>query len=537
MEYFIGLIVLLVIILALLKEYNKNNQKSKKNVNKKIAKNVEIKKNIQDKRVVINDIKELEKIDNYDSSKIELKENNYIKADVSLLDDAKKRSISEEEIRNKTKIIDDTLSAFKINAKVCNVNISTLVSVFEIDISPNTNVDKIKNIFDNFKVSLGNKKIRLIIPIPNKNTIGIEIPNNSEDKIVLKEMLKDIPDEYKDSNILIPVGIDSYGNKKYFDLSKYQNLLVVGASGSGKKTFLHSVITTSLINTTPNELKIIIIDNSKTEFAIYESVNNTYTLVNDLNKIDSIFRTINLEINKRKEEFALVNAKNIYEYNKLTNKLLNFESILLIINSYNDIYQVNKNINNYISEIINNGKDFGINIILSSNNSYSKFEKYIDELDFGSVILFKSNNDFKYNKVTDNDILLGNGDMFCKLYGEKEISRLQAPYVTFEESKRIVDSIRENNVFSEYNYDVTKSILEQKNRNDNVEKDVLYDEILNYAIKVGQISASIIQRKYLIGYNRAAHIIDMLEENGIVGPAKGSKPRDVLVKLDKEDEI
>ena len=550
MEFFLGLIVLFIIVFTLVKDYYKKDKNSKKDkhiVNKKKNVNyIENNKedNKEDRRLTIKSIDEIEKIKNIETLEYIKEEIDYVKPNISLLDDGEKDNVSGDEIKNKIKIIDDTLNSFKINAKVCNVNISTLVSVFEIEISPNTNVDKIKNIFDNFKVALGNKKIRLIIPIPGKNTIGIEVPNDYESKIVLKDMLSDIPDKYKNSNILIPVGIDSYGKKKYFDLSDYQNLLVVGSPGSGKKNFLHSIITSSLINNTPNELKIIIIDNSKTEFAVYESANYMVNVISDSKKIESTFKTISNKMNERKEELSTCNSKDIYEYNKQGGKLINFESILLIINSYSDIYQSNKAINNYINEIINNGKNLGVNLILCANNSYSKFDKYIDELDFNSVILFKSNNDFKYNKVTDNDILLGNGDMFCKLYGEKDITRLQSPYITFDESKRIVNFIKENNnrprysdSFDNFESDNESSGSVSGGESSSEQKDVLYDEILNYAIRMGQISASLIQRKYSIGYNRAARIMDMFEEKGIVGPAKGSNPRKVLVKLGDESEI
>lgn len=528
MKGFIGVIVVLIIIYALFRE-NINNffNKSKiKKVNEEKHNDIVIpKEKEEDKRIEVTSIEDLipKKVEQI----IETKE--YVKPNISLLTKCKNVVASNEDVNKKKDIINDTFNAFNVKASISNVYIGSLASVYEVELG-NTKIEKVESIKDELILNLGNKGIRILKPIPGKNTLGIEVPNENKGIVYLKNMLNNVPKEYKDSKVLIPLGMDTCGEYHYFDLNECQNLLVTGGHSTGKSSFLNSIIITNLLRSTPEELKFILVDGRKNELEQYDNLPNNFSTYFGNDNVDYYLVKILDEIERRIKEFNECGFSNIIEYNSK----YNFNKmcyLLVIIDAYQDFFKSENN-KHIINEIIHLGNESGVYLIVSSNNTYSKFEHELQELDFSSISLFQTKNDFKYNRVKDDDILLGNGDAFHKIFGSNLIIRTQVPYVSFDDIKNVTQFIRSNNSYKykdSFKEEVVTDVF-------NTEEDPLYKEILLYTISMKKISSSLIQRKFRLGYNRTARIIDKLEENGIVSPVKSNGYRDVLVKMKEDDD-
>ena len=448
----LALIIIIVIFYELIFKNSKlllkiKSLKNKKNNNVIIEKENNNESTHEDKRVVITSIKDLPPKEVKEEEKIIEEVKEYIKPQINMLSKSKKEAIDQSIIDEKINIINDTLKSFKIKAKVCNTDIGAQVSVFEVELLGNTKIEKIVDIQDELKVSLGTKNLILLIPVPGKSTIGIEIPNNKMNMVSLREVISNIPNNYKESKILVPLGLNPFGNYRFADLTKYQQLLVTGGFSSGKTSFLNSVIVSNLIMSTPNDLKLVLIDSEKSEFSIYDGLKNLMCpVITDYKKaIDYLIHVVEI-IKERQETLYKFKTPNIEEYNKRYSKFNNhMEHILVIINSYYDIYLFNDCVQELINKIIYDGRECGVNIILSANNNHYKTQEVLSELDFNSIVLFKSRENFISNKVKDNNVLLGSGDAFYKLFGDSEEERIQTPYVEYEDIKRIVSFLKEKN--------------------------------------------------------------------------------------------
>ena len=533
--WFLGLLVAAIIIYALFKEdinlyirkYKRKNSINNENIIVREEVHEE-EKSEEDRRIVIESIKDLEneKVEEIEEVTVEAKE--YVKPNIGLLTKSKNIVASEEDINKKKEIINDTFNEFNVKAKVSNVYIGSLASVYEIELGK-TKIEKVESVKSELSLHLGTTNIRILKPIPGKNTLGIEIPNKEKGKVFLRNMLNSIPSEYKNAKVLIPLGMDTCGEYHYIDLNEYQNLLVTGGHNSGKTCFLHSIILTNLLRSTPEELKFILIDARKGELEQYERLTNIYSSNFDGVLIDDYLIKIYEELLNRTKILRACGFSNIDEYNSKypEQKICR---LLVVIDAYQDFFSSESN-RFVINELIHSGKESGINLIVSSNNTYAKFEHELQELDFSSISLFQTKNDFKYNRVKDDGNLIGVGDSYHKVPNNNLIIRTQTPYVSFEDIKSVVNFIKLKNITHKYS-DVFAKVVEEVKTEDN---DPVYDEVLDFAIRTGQISASLIQRRFKIGYNRSARLIDKFEERGIVGPPRGDKPREVLVKYKEEE--
>ena len=524
--------VILVIVYIIVERDKKKKNKEKEyideqyTVSEKLNTPVNDIENIEVSREVINSIEKQE----------------YIKPPRDLLKKYSQKRLDDEEINKKTNIINDTLKEFKLNAKVCNVDIGAQLSVYEIQLIGNTRVQKVMDLENDLKLALGVKNIKMINPVPGKPTIGVEIPNDDLTCIGLRQMLKDIPNNKNG----IVLGKDYYGNTEYIEVEKINNVLIAGRPDSGKTLFLHNVIITTLLKTTPEEIKMVIIDPKRIEFNNYNNLPHLLTpVVTDSKKSYDVLEKLVVMMNKRYETFKHIRVKNIQSYNEYIDKelkenpncgLKRMPLVLIIIDSYIDLVAFNgKNITEAISIIAQKGNLVGIHLIISVSRPSTDVMQGDIKINMPNRISFDLSSSLDSKTILDSvgaENLLGNGDMLCKVVDKDDLLRLQAPYISDEEIIKVVNYIKEKNVNFKDNIIFDDVVKTKKEESSDDKEDVLYDEILNYAIRMGQISASIIQRKYGIGYNRAAHIMDMFEKRGIVGPANGSKPRDVLVKYE-----
>ena len=314
--------------------------------------------------------------------------------------------------------------------------------------------------------------------------------------------------------------------------------------------FLNNIIMTSLLKLDPDEIKMLIIDPKRVEFNIYNGIPHLLTpIITDINKAIVALQKILADMNDRLEMFNVVGVRNIEAYNECIDKkikndpncgLKKMSIILVIIDELADLVVNGGNqVKELLLTIIQHCNLTGIHFIISTQRPSIDIISNDIKINFPNRISFDVSSSIDSKVILDTvgaENLFGNGDMMCHAVGYDELLRLQAPYVSDNEIARVVNFVKNNNKNITYdkNFDDKKTMDLLNTNVKEKQRDVLYEEVLNYAIRMGQISATLIQRKYSIGYNRAARIMDMFEERGIVGPAKGSKPRDVLVKYEED---
>ena len=469
--------------------------------------------------------------------------NSYKKPVISLLKNISgNRVMSPDKILEVTKNIEAMFNEYKVNGKVVEVHVGPNFTQYEIEIPKNTKLDKIMNMRKDLLFASGDDNAIFDIPIKGKSTIGITVKNLKQEKVNFKDLLEELikNKEFK-NNLSFPLGRDSVlGTSQFTTLQNENSFLITGTIGTGKSIFLNDMLMNFLYTKTPEELKFILIDPKKVEFINYNDIPHLMVpVVTDLKKSFSVLQKILVEIDDRCESFKNSKTKNIQSYNEYVEKELKKNPncglnkmfyILIVIDELSDLmFYGKKEMIEFINKISSMSRMTGIYLIASTNQPYAVEKELMEVLH--TTISFSLTESMYATKVgmLDADKLLGPGEMIYKSVNNNEAKRIQSPYISDEEIVNVLNYIKENN-------GKPKTLnTPEKSNNDNNQKDVLYDEILNYAIRMGQISASLIQRKYSIGYNRAARIMDQFEEQGIVGPANGSKPREVLIKLERRN--
>ena len=520
-----------------------------------------------DKRVVITSVEDLEpkkaevdtvkKVEEYNATN-----EVYIKPPIDLLDlnkNNKNKANSTEVISQNTKVLERVFTDFGMNARVVEVHVGPAVTQYEMSLERGTKVNKVLSISREIALALAAKEVRIEAPIPGKNTIGVEVPNQSIIPVSMREIMDAISKNGKldDSKLLAPLGRDIMGNVKYVEINKTPHMLVAGATGSGKSVCINNIIVSILMRTTPDEVKMVLVDPKKVEFNVYDGIPHLLTpVVTDPKKASVALQKIVVMMDDRYETFKNSNTKNITTYNEYVEKelkknpncgLKKMPFILVVIDELADLMLVAaKEVEESIMRITQLARAAGIHLIVATQRPSTDVITGVVKANIPTRISFAVSSSIDSRTILDMtgaEKLLGKGDMLYKPMDDNNPTRIQGSFISDGEIGRVVEFIKERSHGPRYSDDFNNlsnasesaSSSEASGEPSGGAKDVLYDEVLNYAIRMGQISASLIQRKYSIGYNRAARIMDMFEERGIVGPAKGSKPRDVLVKLESSE--
>ena len=487
----------------------------------------------------------------------------YKKPSIQLLNPTKNKgkANSTEIINSNTKILERTFIDYGIKAKVIEVHVGPAVTQYEMELERGTKVNKVLSISREIALALAAKEVRIEAPIPGKNTVGVEIPNQTIMAVSMREIMEDLErnPKYKDSKLAAPLGRDIMGNVKCVEINKTPHMLVAGATGSGKSVCINNIILAILMRATPDEVKMVLVDPKKVEFNVYEGIPHLLTpVVTDPKKASAALQKIVVEMDDRYETFKNSGTKNIQTYNDYVEKelkknpncgLTKMPFILVVIDELADLMLVAaKEVEESIMRITQLARAAGIHLIVATQRPSTDIITGVVKSNIPTRISFAVSSSIDSRTILDMvgaEKLLGKGDMLYKPMDDNTPTRIQGSFVSDDEIERVVNFVKENCNPPKYNEKFTNldstsssegNYSGDASGNGGGVKDVLYDEILNYAIRMGQISASLIQRKYSIGYNRAARIMDQFEEQGIVGPAKGSKPRDVLVKLESQNE-
>ena len=521
---------------------------------------------VVDNRVVINSVEELkrskepikaptEKQNNMEQLSIpEVKKDNHIYRlpSMSLLEDPVKIKKSNNDfVRNHRLVLEGVLGDFGIRAKVVDIHIGPSVTQYEIQIPNGTKVSKILTLNKEIALALAAKDVRIQAPIPGKSTIGIELPNPNITPVRIKEIVNNVPQSQLGAKILASLGKDIMGRVQTMDITKTPHLLVAGATGSGKSVCINSMIATILMKYRPDEVKLVMVDPKKVELSNYNGVPHLICpVVTNPKKASVALQKIVVEMERRYETFSETGVKNIATYNDWIDRqndkdpsviLKKMPYIVVIIDELADLMLVAaKEVEDSIMRITQMARAAGIHLIVATQRPSTDVITGVVKANIPSRISFAVASQIDSRTILDSpgaEKLLGKGDMLYLPMGENAPMRIQGCFISDEEIQRVIDYVCKEQI-AQYDNTLTEEPEQDHNPvsgdKENYE-DPLYDEIVDFAIQTGKISASLLQRRFRLGYNRAARVIDLLEDRGIVGPSNGSKPREVLVKLQETD--
>lgn len=468
-----------------------------------------------------------------------------------ILDPVPQQSSNSENARNarvRGKQLIDLLEQFDIHAHLADVHIGPSVTQFEVQTEATVKVSKILGLTDNLKMSLEAKDIRIEAPIPGRNAVGIEIPNEKATPVKMRELVNTISEKDKNEPLLFMLGKDLLGRTITCRIDKMPHLLIAGATGSGKSVCMNSIITSLLLRTKPDEVKMLLIDPKKVEFTPYRAIPHLIgPVINDAAEANNALKVIVRIMDERYNIFAANGVRNIAGYHALLAKkpveerkrMDKMPYIVVIIDELADLMLVaGKEVEASIQRITQLARAAGIHLIVATQRPSTDVITGIIKANIPSRIAFSVSSGIDSRTILDHvgaERLLGNGDMLYMPIGQNSPTRIQGVFVTDDEVERIASACAEQGGPL---YDDSFIMLEGVNNNEGggleVSDDPLFQEIKDYVIDAQKASTSLLQRRFGIGYNRAARMIDELERSGIIGPAQGSKPREVYVKKDRE---
>ena len=490
------------------------------------------------KRRIIEEVKEkpTQEID-----KIEVNEesyDNYVLPPITLLNNpTKKQTVTKGDIVEKSKILQSTFNNFGIEVKIVKAIVGPSITQFQILPTPGTKVSKIVNLSNDIALNLAAKDVRIEAPIPGKSLIGIEIPNSVNELVTMKEVFVNDKDN---SPLSVALGKDVSGEAMFTRIDKTPHLLIAGSTGSGKSVCVNTIITSILLKNKPDKVKLIMIDPKMVELSIYDGIPHLLTsVVTDPLKAADVLHKVVLEMESRYREFARTRVRNIEGYNKIAEKDPDYKElpyIVVIIDELADLMMVSsKEVEESIARIAQKARAAGIHMIIATQRPSVDVITGVIKTNIPSRIAFAVSSSVDSRTILDKsgaETLLGKGDMLYLSADSSKPVRIQGAFLSDDEVEKVVDFVKSQSE-AQYDPNMTPSeVSSQSGGSSADEADPLYKEVLLFIAKTQKASASLLQRRFKIGYNRAARIIDMLEEDGYIGPVDGSKPRKVF--LEKE---
>ena len=475
---------------------------------------------------VVNDLKSEESYDNYQLPPVTLLNN-----------PVKKQTITKGDVVKKSKILQSTFNNFGIEVKIVKAIVGPSITQFQILPTPGTKVSKIVNLSNDIALNLAAKDVRIEAPIPGKSLIGIEIPNTVNELVTMKEVFVNDEDN---SPLSVTLGKDVSGESIFTRIDKTPHLLIAGSTGSGKSVCVNTIITSILLKNKPDKVKLIMIDPKMVELSIYDGIPHLLTsVVTDPIKAADVLHKVVLEMENRYREFARARVRNMEGYNKIAAKDSDYKElpyIVVIIDELADLMMVSsKEVEESIARIAQKARAAGIHMIIATQRPSVDVITGVIKTNIPSRIAFAVSSSIDSRTILDKsgaETLLGKGDMLYLSADSSKPVRIQGAFLSDEEVEKVVDYVKSQSE-AQYDPNMTPSeVSSQGGVSSDDEVDTIYKEVLLFIAKTQKASASLLQRRFKIGYNRAARIIDMLEEDGYIGPVDGSKPRKVF--LEKE---
>ncbi|PHK48995.1 DNA translocase FtsK [Staphylococcus edaphicus] len=456
---------------------------------------------------------------------------------------AKQKATSKAEVQKKGQLLETTLKNFGVDARVTQIKIGPAVTQYEIQPAQGVKVSKIVNLHNDIALALAAKDIRIEAPIPGRSAVGIEVPNDKISLVSLKEVL----DEKFPAHNKLEVGLgrDISGDPITVELNKMPHLLVAGSTGSGKSVCINGIITSILLNAKPHEVKLMLIDPKMVELNIYNGIPHLLIpVVTNPHKASQALEKVVAEMERRYDLFQHSSTRNIEGYNEairrqnleLDEKQSELPYIVVIVDELADLMMVaGKEVENAIQRITQMARAAGIHLIIATQRPSVDVITGLIKNNIPSRIAFAVSSQIDSRTIIDSsgaDKLLGKGDMLYVANGGSTRTRVQGAFLSDQEVQDVVNYVVEQqkaNYVKEMEPDAPVEKSEMKS------EDALYDEAYLFVIEQQKASTSLLQRQFRIGYNRASRLMDDLERNQVIGPQKGSKPRQILVDLDSDE--
>lgn len=469
---------------------------------------------------------------------------------LTLLKDAGKKSRSTANVsaaNDAGRQLIEILDQFGVKATLVATHIGPAVTKFEVKPDLGVRVNKISNLQYDIKMALAAKDIRIEAPIPGKSAVGIEIPNVEKTSVSMKELMKNIPDKLAESKMLFALGKDLMGNCVYGELNRMPHLLIAGATGSGKSVCVNSIITSILMRARPDEVKLLLVDPKKVEFTPYKEIPHLLgPVITDGEEANRALKVIVTMMDNRYELFSMAGVRNIAGYNAYIEAhpeegLSPLPWVVVIIDELADLMLVAaKEVEASIQRITQLARAAGIHLIVATQRPSVDVITGVIKANIPSRIAFAVSSAVDSRTILDQmgaEKLLGYGDMLYVPVGETVATRVQGVFVSDDEVADICEFVSRQGKPKFDDAFLRLELLDGGVGPTTSEVgDPLYEEVKEFIISTRKASTSLIQRKFSIGYARAARLVDTLEDNGIIGPARGSKPREVYAKSEQIEE-
>ncbi|MEA3560318.1 MAG: DNA translocase FtsK [Candidatus Omnitrophota bacterium] len=452
-----------------------------------------------------------------------------------------------DDLNANARVLEETLRDFGIEVKVTEINRGPVITRYEVLPAPGVKVNRIVALSDDLALTLKAASIHIVAPIPGKSAVGIEVPNSSMTLVYLKEVLQSSEWQNSSSTLRLSLGKDVAGNPIVTGLTDMPHLLIAGATGSGKTLCINNLIIGLLFRLTPEELKFLMIDPKRVELAAFNDIPHLLCpVVTDPDKVIGALNWMVDEMESRYKIFAGLGVRNIGSYNKKlaagelksteTGPLKHLPYLVIIIDELADLMVVaSDKIENAITRLAQLSRAVGIHIVLATQRPSVDVITGVIKANFPARISFKVASKVDSRTVLDAngaDKLLGKGDLLFLKPGSFKPIRGQGTLILDKEIERVVKFIKSQSG-SQYNEEVLAQ-QQKKSSQAYFEEDDLFDEAVKMVLATGQASVSMLQRRMRLGYTRAARMVDTMEEKGIVGPYRGSRPREILVEDYKE---
>ncbi len=457
-------------------------------------------------------------------------------------------SNTQSELKQNSELLINTLKSFGVQTRIVDINRGPSVTRYELQPAAGVKVSRITNLTDDIKMSLAAKSIRIEAPIPGKAAVGIEVPNNEVDIITMREMLETKEFTEAKSNIAFALGKDITGEVIFADIAKMPHVLIAGATGSGKSVCINSLIISLLYKSSPDDVRLLMIDPKMVELEVYNGIPHLLIpVVTDSRKAAGALSWAVTEMQKRYKLFSDYNVRNLTGYNEMAKNTEGIDplpQIVIIIDELADLMMVAaKEVEEAICRIAQLARAAGMHLVIATQRPSVDIITGVIKANIPTRIAFAVSSQVDSRTILDGagaEKLLGRGDMLYSAYGAPKPTRIQGCFVSDKEVESVVAFIK-----NEFKPEYDETIVEEIEKNAPVQKgestgggsidssDEMIEKAIEVIVDAGQASTSYLQRRLKLGYARAARIMDELEQMGIIGPPDGAKPRAVLMTKDQ----
>ena len=441
-----------------------------------------------------------------------------------------------DEVRHNARILQETLQSFNIDAKILNASQGPAVTRYELEPAAGVKVSKIVHLADDLALKLAATDIRIEAPIPGKAAVGIEVPNKKLTGVALRDVLDTDAFKLAAGGVPVSLGKDIAGNPVVADLTKMPHLLVAGSTGSGKSVCINTFIASILFKQRPEDVKLILVDPKVVELSNYNGIPHLLTpVVTDPKKAASVLRWAVREMDDRYKRFALTKTRDITRYNELhPDEAMPF--VVIIIDELADLMMVASNdVEESICRLAQKARACGMHLVLATQRPSVDVLTGLIKANVPSRIAFAVSSQIDSRTILDMagaEKLIGKGDMLFAPMGASKPIRVQGAFISDSEIDSMVEFIKAQGQ-PQYDEAVQKAQAESSEEGGDFFEDDLMPQAIDMVLETGQASASMLQRRFRVGYTRAARMVDMMEAMHIVGPNNGSKPREILMTAEE----